>query len=324
MMTDLDRSGRAHPGCHTARMDGLSDAARRKAEVVGAHRWLAALPELVAELAERWGFRLGPAFGDGSEAYVAAVDLDDGSPAVLKVLVPRGDAAVHEIAALRLADGAGCARLLEADADRDALLVERLGPSLHDLRVPFARRQEILCQLAAAVWRPAAGHGLPTGADKGRWLAELATRLWRELDQPCTEAAVDHALACVERRIAAHDDERAVLVHGDVHEWNALATLDRTGYRLVDPDGLLAEPEYDLGVLLREDPAEIGVADPTARARWLAARTGCDAVATWEWGAIERVSTGLLLTQIGLQPIGREMLAAADLVVGVDVTSLRT
>jgi streptomycin 6-kinase len=33
---------------------------------------------------------------------------------------------------------------------------------------------------------------------------------------------VCHALACAERRVAAHDDERAVLVHGDVHEWNAL------------------------------------------------------------------------------------------------------
>ncbi|HTT88560.1 MAG TPA: hypothetical protein VMF65_03340 [Acidimicrobiales bacterium] len=30
-----------------------------------------------------------------------------------------------------------------------------------------------------------------------------------ELGRPCTEAAVEHALACAARRIAAHDDERA-------------------------------------------------------------------------------------------------------------------
>jgi len=58
---------------------------------------------------------------------------------------------------------------------------------------------------------------------------------------------VCHALACAELRVAAHDDERAVLVHGDVHEW-----------------------------------------------------------------IVERVSTGLLATRIGLQPVGRQMLAAAD------------
>jgi streptomycin 6-kinase len=37
-----------------------------------------------------------------------------------------------------------------------------------------------------------------------------------------------------------------------------------------------------------------------------------DATAIWEWGVIERVSTGLLLTQIDLQPVARQMLAAAD------------
>jgi streptomycin 6-kinase len=52
--------------------------------------------------------------------------------------------------------------------------------------------------------------------------------------------------------------------------------------------------------------------DPRQRARWLARRTGLDATATWEWGVLERVSTGLLGTRIGLQPVARQMLAAAD------------
>ena len=69
------------------------------------------------------------------------------------------------------------------------------------------------------------------------------------------ERAINYALACAARRIEAHDDERAVLVHGDVHQWNALEAGD--GFKLVDPDGLLAEAEYDLGVLMREDPVEL-------------------------------------------------------------------
>jgi putative transposase len=48
------------------------------------------------------------------------------------------------------------------------------------------------------------------------------------------------------------------------------------------------------------------------RAHWLADRTGLDAVAIWEWSVVERVSTGLLGTRVGLQPIARQMLAAAD------------
>ena len=52
--------------------------------------------------------------------------------------------------------------------------------------------------------------------------------------------------------------------------------------------------------------------DPQERARWLAARTGLDAISIWEWGVVERVSTGLLGTKVGLQPVSRQMLAVAD------------
>lgn len=193
---------------------------------------------------------------------------------------------------------------------RGALLLERLGPSMYDLALPFRPRLEILRSIAARVWRSAPGSGLPTGAEKGRWLVDSITSMWDELDRPCTERAVDHALTCAARRIAAHDDERAVLVHGDVHQWNALRSDD--GFKLVDPDGLLAEAEYDLGILMREDPLELLKGDPYERARWLGTRSGLDPTAIWEWGVVERVSTGLLATKIDLQPVAREMLAVAD------------
>jgi streptomycin 6-kinase len=166
-----------------------------------------------------------------------------------------------------------------------------VGRSLHELALPIGQRHEILCQAAERVWRPAPDCGLPTGATKGRWLIAFITRVWESLDRPCSERAVDVAIACAQRRIDAHDDERAVLVHGDVHEWNALEAGD--GFNLVDPDGLLAEAEYDMGILMREDPLELMTADPSARARWLARRCGLDATAIWEWGMAERVSTGL-------------------------------
>jgi streptomycin 6-kinase len=182
---------------------------------------------------------------------------------------------------------------------------------LHDLALPVRRQHEVLCAAAARVWRPAHDAGLPTGAEKGRWLAEFITATWAELDGPCSERTVAHALSCIDRRVAAHDDERAVLVHGDVHAWNALAA-DDGDFKLIDPDGLLAEREYDLGILMREDPVELMQGDPNERAAWLAHHTGLDAGAIWEWGVAERVSTGLLLTRIDVQPIGRQMLDAAD------------
>ena len=71
-----------------------------------------------------------------------------------------------------------------------------------------------------------------------------------------------------------------------------------------------------MGIVMREDPVELLDGDPQRRARWLAARTGLDATAIWEWGVVERVSTGLLGTAVGLQPVAGEMLAAADRLAG--------
>jgi streptomycin 6-kinase len=289
----------------------VPEVVRQKAFAVGAGPWLDELPLLVASTEREWGIAVGEAYSDSTEAFVAKATCADGTAAVLKLVVPRGgDAAENEIAVLRLAGGDGCARLLRADAARGALLLERLGRSLYQLALPIRRRHEILCSTAARVWRPAAGCGLPTGAEKSRWLADFITATWEELDHPCSERAIEHAITCAGRRADAHRDELAVLVHGDVHQWNALEAPG--GFKLVDPDGLLAESEYDLGIIMREDPLDILDEDPHERARWLAARTGLDATSIWEWGVVERVSTGLLGTKVGLQPVSRQMLAVAD------------
>ena len=280
----------------------VPDAVVAKARAEGAGEWLASLPALVGALGAEWGFEAGPAYEGGTEAYVAPVTLAGGVPAVLKLL-PSGSG---EMTVLRLAGGDGCVALLRSDEPRGAMLLERLGPPLAESGLPDERRAEILAGLARRLWRPAPDAGLPTGAAKGRWLIGFIERLWDELDRPCSERAVDHAIACARRRIEAHDDERAVLVHGDLHDGNALRAGD--GWKLIDPDGLLAEAEYDLGVLLRE------VADPGGRARVLAARTGLDARAIGEWAAVERLSTGLLAASIGWQPVAARMLAAAEAV----------
>ena len=286
-------------------------AVQAKAVAAGAAGWLDGLPGLVAGLERDWDITVGRSYPDATEALVARAVLADGTPAVLKLLVPRpGDQARDELTVLRLAGGRGCVSLLRADPARSALLLEQLGPSMYDLRLPLARRHEELCAAAARVWRPAPGCGLPTGAHAGRRLAGVITRLWEDLRRPCAERAVAYALACAERRVAAYDEERAVLVHGDVHQWNALAAPD--GFALVDPDGALAEPEYDLGVLMREDPEELLHGDPHERSRWLARRCGLDETAIWEWGVVSRLETGLVGTQVGLQPVASQMLAVAD------------
>ncbi|WBB57990.1 aminoglycoside/hydroxyurea antibiotic resistance kinase [Streptomyces sp. WMMC500] len=301
----------------------VPDAVRNMVRAAGVEDWLERLPALVASLEADWSIIVGRPYTGGARAFVAEATRADGASAILKVLVPGvGNDSSTEATVLRMVGGEGCPALYRHDAGRGALLMERLGRPMFELGLPLSRRLGILCDTAARIWRPAPDCGLPTGAEKARRLADVIARLWEELDHPCSEKAVEHALVSARRREQAHRDEKAVLVHGDVHQLNALQSDG--GFKLVDPDGLLAEAEYDLGVLMRGDPVELLAGDPFERARRLAARTGLDPVATWEWGVIERVSSGLLCTQIHLQPLGRDTLRAAEAVAGTDVVGARS
>ncbi len=131
---------------------------------------------------------------------------------------------------------------------------------------------------------------------------------------------VERALAFAEARGAAFDPEAAVLVHGDAHSANVLRDPKHTPalarFRLVDPDGLLAEPAYDLAIPMREWSRELLDGDAARlgreRCAYLGRLTGVDPRVIWEWGFVERVSTGLLATRVGANRSGREMLDVTE------------
>ena len=289
----------------------LPDEVRNKVIADGNASWLDGLPSVVESLAQDWSLVIGATLRGGHAALVVGATLADGTAAVLKVGVPgtRRDLA-FEATALRLADGDGCAGLLRDDLDRSALLLERLGAAMYDVVPDPAMRHDMLCDLAARFWRPVSPRvDLPTGADKAREYADLLPRLWEGTGRACSEATVEDALACMERRSRAHDDRYAVLVHGDVHDLNALQAADGT-FKLVDPVGLRAERACDLGTIIRCNP-DAGD-DLHTRTERLADRTGVDATAIWEWGTIHRVIGGLYSRQVGLQPFGDLLLTEAD------------
>ncbi len=289
----------------------IPDEVRNKVIADGNASWLDELPSVVESLAQDWSFAVGASLRGGHAALVVEGILADGTAAVLKVGVPgtRRDL-TFEATALRLAEGSGCARLLRDDLDRSALLLERLGAAMYDVVPDPATRHDLLCDVAARFWRPISPQvDLPTGADKAREYSDLLPRLWEETGRACSEATVDDALASTNRRRRAHDDGSAVLVHGDVHDLNALQATPGT-FKLVDPGGLRAERAYDLGTIVRCNP-DAGD-DLHARTKRLADRTGVDATAIWEWGTIHRVIGGLYSRKIGFQPFGDRLLAEAD------------
>lgn len=288
--------------------------ARRRAQELGADgvTWLDSLDESVSALAAQWSFTVQEPVPGATASVVLAVRLADGADAVLKLEVPEPSTA-GQGAVLERAAGRGYARLLARDPVRRALLLERLGAPLGRRRLPAEQELAVLADLASTAWLEPEDE---TGSS-----AEKAAALAAFVDETAPGVAVPPdvvgtALRFAERRAAAA--VREMVVHGDPHPGNALEVPVRRrgdvhGYVWVDPDGFVADPAYDLGVVLRERGTAKPLPASTVRGfcALLAERTGRDAEAIWEWGYLERVSTGLLLLRLGEEERGDRWLASA-------------
>jgi streptomycin 6-kinase len=264
-------------------------------------RWLDDLPELVASLAEQWDLVLGESFRGGTASFVAAATDQSGRACVLKIAMPldmdERDSFHRSVLVHQLAGGRGCALLYEYDDSAPAMLLERLGRNLAELDLPLSQVLETIATTLRTFWRPVGDvGGLPTAVDKARWLADYIATSWGELGRPCGHQVVDRALAYCDERAGAFDPSQAILVHGDAHGWNTVEAGAGT-FKFVDPEGLRSEAAHDLGVPMREYNAPLLEGDTQRlvwkRAEMLAELCDVDADAVWQWGFIERVSTGL-------------------------------
>lgn len=196
-------------------------------------------------------------------------------------------------------------------------MLERLGSQLAELGLPVEAQMEVICATLRAAWRPLPeGARFMTGAEKARSLGEFIEATWVELGRPCPERTVEVALRYAEERRRCFEPAQAVLAHGDAHPWNTLRVPGEgpERFKFVDPDGLFIERAYDLGILMREWTAELLSGDPLvlgdSRCRRLSELTGVEPGPIWQWGLIERVSTGLLCLKVGLEE-ARDLLTVA-------------
>ncbi|MGV8853314.1 MAG: antibiotic biosynthesis monooxygenase [Devosia sp.] len=300
----------------------VADTVRRRATAEGQPGldWLASLDDVLTGLEQDWQLTIGPTLAGGTAAFVAEATTAMGDSVVLKVVTPASSVGRHEAEVLGHAAGRGYARLLQHDPSRSALLLERLGDRLETLDMPYERQVDIMCATLLHAWMPVpADFAGPTGADKANGLAQSILRLWASAGQPCAQPVIDRALMYCRDRAAAYRPQSAVFAHGDPHPGNTLVvpdTADPVQFKFIDPDGLAIEPAYDLGVLLRawHDGIAGRHAHDIARAhaRHLTTRTQVPSEAIWQWGYIERVSTGLHLLEIGQADKGRTYLGVAE------------
>ncbi|MFT7870975.1 MULTISPECIES: aminoglycoside phosphotransferase family protein [Amycolatopsis] len=214
--------------------------AARAPKVLGpeAVPWLAALPELAAEYARKWGCAFE---GEAMHGYVGVVQparLADGTPVVLK-LGWRDAESADEPLALSTWAGRG-AVLLESAPDDGVLLLERLDPdrTLGDL--PLRSAIPLIGGLARRLAVPAPVSMRRRLHSEAARLTEELPRRWAELGEPFEKRLVDDAVAiCRELGPSAGD----LLVNEDLHFQNVLAAT-REPWLVIDPKPLAGDLEW--------------------------------------------------------------------------------
>ncbi len=197
---------------------------------------LAALESAAHEVAAEWELELGEPFALALHSFAAPA----GESAVLKVVPERHWESDHEADALGHWGGDGAARLLRHDRARRAFLIERAQPGTDISGLDDAEATAIAVDVGSRLWRPAGAPFRRVADELPRWLDEGEGEL---------RARAEQLLAGMELR---HD----VLVHGDFHHHNILASA--RGHLAIDPQPFLGEPEYDVVPFLW-NPLPIGL-----------------------------------------------------------------
>jgi len=203
--------------------------------------WLARLPDAIATLQNRWRLSLGQAF-DGSEgscAWVVSVVRDDGSRAVLKLGLPHMEAA-HEIDGLRFWAGDPTVRLLAADEELNAMLLESCEPGVALRGRPETEQDVVLASLLRRLWRrPPAPHPFLALADMiAVWGNETRAASSQWSDATLVRDGLE--LLAQLSRPSGED----VLLATDLHAGNVLSA-GREPWLVIDPKPFVGDRAYD-------------------------------------------------------------------------------
>lgn len=241
-------------------------------------QWLAQLPSLVAELRDRWSLRLGAPIHGGSCSWVAPVSLPDGEPAVLKVTWPHREA-IGEAEGLRLWDGRGAVRLLRADPEKLAVVIERCEPggTLGDAHhIDPHERLLIGARLLSELWSvtPHEDSGFEdssperSGFEHTRLERVAAlTADWADTAEERMERLrpdFDPGLVATAVRLLRElpgSATREVVIHGDFNPGNILSARRRP-WLAIDAKPMIGDPGYDPWPLLAQIDDPFGHPNP--------------------------------------------------------------
>jgi streptomycin 6-kinase len=240
--------------------------------------WLERVPELLDECVEEWSLRLGDPYPQGAAGYAVRVELDDGTPAVLKLIYPHREAE-HEAAALRAWDGDGAIRLLGYDDERWAMLIERCDPGTLLAHADPETALAVLVDVLPRLWKRVDGPFHALAHEAAIWLDEIPDE-WERTGRPFEQRLLDDVLETLSGLAASQGEQ--VLLHQDLHTDNVLAAR-REEWLVIDPKPLLGERELGVAPIVRDYVLGHSRAEVLRRLEYLTSRLDLDRERALGW-----------------------------------------
>lgn len=201
--------------------------------------WVSTLPDLVADLLERWRCTPTASTTSGGVGIILPVRRADGSRAVLKVSFPHPGNR-YEAHAFEVWRGRRAVLLYERDDSSFAMLLEQGEWQTLDSLGDVDDATPVCGELARRLAVPAPPE-LPRLSDRAHeWEAALRDDA-ALLGSPLTRRALDVAVATV-RELGSEQPE--TMVHGDLHFRNVVRA-QREPWLVVDPKGFADAAEVE-------------------------------------------------------------------------------
>lgn len=217
-------------------------------------QWLNDLPILLQQYERELKIKIHAPFANLTYNYVAPATLSDDTFAVFKCGIPNKEL-TSEIAALKHFNGNGAARLISANANAGWLLLEKLEPGIMlSTLEDDDEAMRIAINVMQKLNKPTENYtNFPTVQS---WLNGFQ-RLYQQFNG---------GTGVFKREIVERADKLAkellqsmgkvVLLHGDLHHDNILSNK-HDSWLAIDPKGVIGEPEYEIGALMRNPIAKL-------------------------------------------------------------------
>lgn len=224
------------------------------AEDDASREWASVLPSVAGDLLRRWELRPEGVVRSGEAGVVVPVRRADGTPAALKLQVPRAETTAAIVGLARW-DGRGAVRLLDSDPDQGGMLLERLhGDRTLESLENDDDAARVVGSLLARLHSVSAPDELPR-------VGTIVSRMLHDVPAAMQSLGSDdrsrlHRWARITAELETEPGSH--LLHWDLHYGNVLAA-DREPWLAIDPEPLVGDPGFDLWPALDSGWSTTGV-----------------------------------------------------------------